>query len=72
MRLIGIEDEVHKLNKTALKIAREVANETGTLMAGDISNTTIYDPDKPETHEEVYKMFKVCAVTQMCIVSLNE
>ena len=70
MRLIGIEDEVQKLNKTALKIAREIADETGTLMAGNISNTTTYNPDNPQTHQETYDMFKVCALDQYIYINI--
>ena len=47
------------MNRTALRLAKEVAEETGTLMAGNICNTTAYDPDDPETHKQVTSMFKV-------------
>jgi betaine-homocysteine S-methyltransferase len=58
MRVIGREDELEKLNRTALKIAKKVANETGTLMAGNICNTGAYDPQDPKTHEIVMGQFK--------------
>ncbi|OWF45856.1 betaine--homocysteine S-methyltransferase 1-like [Mizuhopecten yessoensis] len=58
LRAIGREDDLEKLNRTALKIAREVANETGTLMAGGLCCTTIYEEDHLETHDKVRSMFK--------------
>ena len=52
--LIGIKDKTEETNRTALKIAREVAIETGTLFAGGISNVD-YDisieEDKYPTEE---------------------
>src|ERR671926_307404 len=36
LRLIGREDELEPLNRTALAIAKEGADETGALLAGDI------------------------------------
>ncbi|KAJ8301856.1 hypothetical protein KUTeg_020843, partial [Tegillarca granosa] len=40
LRLIGKEDMLEKMNTEALRIAREVADRTGTLMAGNICNST--------------------------------
>ncbi len=45
MRLIGREDELEPMNRQALRIAKDVAAETGALVAGNICNTNIYDPD---------------------------
>ena len=47
------------MNRTALKLARQVADDTGTLMAGSICNTTVYRPDDPEAAAKVMDMFKV-------------
>ena len=45
MRVIGKEDLLEPLNRSALQIAREVADaRPGDLMAGNISNTNIWDP----------------------------
>src|SRR5215469_5878953 len=44
LRVIGREKDLAPMNATALRIARKVARETGTLFAGDICNTNIYDP----------------------------
>ncbi|XP_071498403.1 betaine--homocysteine S-methyltransferase 1-like [Diadema antillarum] len=58
MRLVGREDDVEKQNRRALQIAREVADETGTLMCGDISNTFVYKPDDEEAISETKMLFK--------------
>lgn len=59
MNVIGREDETEKYNRNSLRIARKVANATGTLMAGDLSNTTIFEPNNAEAIEKVKAMFKV-------------
>lgn len=62
MRVIGKEDLLEPLNRAALQIAREVAdsNPSGEadLVAGNISNTNIWDPDDPEKQREVRDMFE--------------
>ena len=40
-------------------MAREVADKTGALMAGNICNTTIYIPDRPELVERCRALFTV-------------
>ncbi|HEX6445017.1 MAG TPA: homocysteine S-methyltransferase family protein [Streptosporangiales bacterium] len=42
LRLIGKEDILEPLNRNALRIARKVADETGTLLAGNLSNTNLW------------------------------
>ena len=59
LRLIGREDELEALNIQALKVAREVADETGTLMAGNLCNSTTYRKDDPKSIEECRQMNKV-------------
>jgi len=58
MQIIEREDEVEKLNRQALKIARRVADRTGTLMAGNISNTTVFVPNNKEAADRVHGIFK--------------
>lgn len=59
MRVIGKEDLLEPLNRSALQIAREVADaKPGNLMAGNISNTNIWDPIDPERQAEVRSMFE--------------
>lgn len=57
-KLIGREDELEKQNRQALRMAREVADETGTLMCGDISNTYVYIPGNEESIETSKAIFK--------------
>ena len=49
------------LNRSALKIAKKVATSPigaePNLMAGNISNSNIWDDKDPKTHKEVEKMF---------------
>ena len=59
MAIVDREKDIEAMNRTALKIAREVADDTGTLMAGNICNTTLYNPDNPEWKKTVANMFKV-------------
>jgi betaine-homocysteine S-methyltransferase len=59
MRVIGKEDLLEPLNRAALQIAREVADaRPGDLMAGNISNTNIWDPADQERQAEVRAMFE--------------
>jgi betaine-homocysteine S-methyltransferase len=58
MRVIGKEDLLERLNRAALQIAREVADQRpGDLMAGNISNTNIWDPEDSARQDEVRGMF---------------
>ncbi|CAN5400838.1 hypothetical protein BH23ACT6_BH23ACT6_04670 [soil metagenome] len=59
MRVIGKEDLLEPLNRSALQIAREVADaRPGDLMAGNISNTNVWDPSDPHGQAEVRGMFE--------------
>jgi betaine-homocysteine S-methyltransferase len=44
LRVIGKEDILEPLNQQALSIAAGVARETGTLLAGNVCNTNVYEP----------------------------
>ncbi len=57
LRLIGREDDLESMNRTALDIARRVARDTGTLFAGDLCNTTLYDPSDSASLAEVDRIF---------------
>ena len=48
LRMVGREEDLARINRTALRIAKKVARSTGTLLAGDICNTSIYDPGDVE------------------------
>jgi betaine-homocysteine S-methyltransferase len=58
LRMIGREGQLEELNRAALQIAREVAEETGTLLAGNLSNTNAFLPDDAESRREVRAMFE--------------
>ena len=57
LRLIGREKDLEPMNRQALALAKKVARSTGTLVAGNICNTTTYLPDEPSTHKASRRMF---------------
>jgi betaine-homocysteine S-methyltransferase len=57
MRIVGKEHLLEPLNRQALALAKEVATETGTLVAGDICNTNVYAEDE-ESKQTVRGMFE--------------
>lgn len=59
MRVIGKEDLLEPLNRAALQIARGVADaRPGDLMAGNISNSNIWDPADAGQQRQVRAMFE--------------
>lgn len=44
LRVIGKEEILEPLNRQALSIAARVAQDTGTLLAGNVCNTNVYEP----------------------------
>ena len=59
MQVAGRETDLEKLNRKALKLARQVADETGTLMAGNICNTTAWKMNDKEAQYHVRSIFQV-------------
>src|SRR6266511_671264 len=57
LRIIGRERDLEKINRTALRIARKVARSTGTLLAGNICNTSIYDPHDARAQKQARRIF---------------
>lgn len=60
MRIIGKEDLLESLNRRAIQLAKEVAaenTEEEALVAGNISNTNIFDHENPESKEKVREIF---------------
>ena len=61
MRVIGKEELLEPLNRTALKIAKKVSEnpigKESNLMAGNISNSNIWKQDDKESQLEVERMF---------------
>src|SRR5215210_7450741 len=58
LRIIGKEDALERINRQALALAKEVAEETGTLFAGDICNTNVYEPDDADAYQQARAMFE--------------
>src|SRR3984957_17914094 len=58
LRVIGREKDLEAMNQVALKIAKRVARRTGTLFAGDLCNTNIYDPASGKARKEVARIFE--------------
>jgi methionine synthase I (cobalamin-dependent) len=56
LRIIGREEALEQINRQALSIAKEVADETGALLAGDVCNTNLYTG--PEADDVVRAMFE--------------
>src|SRR5579864_5052566 len=57
LRVIGREKDLVPINHAALRIAKSVARRTGTLFAGDLCNTNIYDPADKAALKEVERIF---------------
>src|SRR2546430_2208663 len=57
LRVIGREKDLVPMNRAALRIAKSVARRTGTLLAGDLCNTNIYDPADKRSIKEVERIF---------------
>lgn len=63
MRVIGKEELLEPLNRAALRIAKEVADDVPeghepNLMAGNISNSNIWDPQDTRSQHTVRAMFE--------------
>ena len=58
LRIIGREHQLEQMNRQALAIGKKVAAETGSLFAGDICNTNVYDPADAETQRASRAMFE--------------
>jgi betaine-homocysteine S-methyltransferase len=55
LRMIGREDDLEPLNRNALALAKEIAEEGDALLAGNICNTWAYDPDDADASGEVVR-----------------
>ena len=54
---IGMQGALAEINQAATRLAREVADEYGILVAGNLCNTWVYDPEDPATHAETRRQF---------------
>ena len=57
LRLIGKENELERMNRTAIRLARVVAHEGGALVAGNVCNSNIFVDGDPESARQVRAMF---------------
>lgn len=56
---VGRENDLEKINRRAVQIANEIANEGNAIVAGNICNTWIYDPlNKDSSSKIVRAMYK--------------
>jgi len=55
LRMIGREQDLEPLNRQALRLAKEVAVDGNALVAGNICNTWVYDPEAPDRSGEVVR-----------------
>jgi len=60
LRLIGRSETIEELNRKAIQLAHEVNAEfdNSCYIAGNISNTNVFDPNDPGNEERVRKMFR--------------
>lgn len=58
LRLIGREADLELMNRHALALARQAADEGDALVAGNICNTNIFRPDDAGSAREVRAMFE--------------
>ncbi len=54
---VGAQASLKEINAQAVCIARQVADEYGGQVAGNICNTWVYSPDDPATHAETRRQF---------------
>ncbi|RUS75368.1 hypothetical protein EGW08_016858 [Elysia chlorotica] len=59
LKSVGRESDFADLNLNSLKMAREIADRYGKLMAGNICNSTSFDPGDPDNVARTKNMFKV-------------
>ena len=54
---VGLAGKVDEINRTAVKVAREVASEGDALVAGNLSLTWAYHPEDPSSADHVRELF---------------
>src|SRR5215470_188231 len=57
LKIVGRERDLERINRKALAVAKKVARSTGTLLAGDICNTSIYGLDDAKSHRQARRIF---------------
>jgi betaine-homocysteine S-methyltransferase len=54
---VGLEGKAEEINRSAVRIARQVAAEGDALVAGNLSLTWSYDPEDPGSTKRVRELF---------------
>ena len=54
---VGLAGRADEINRAAIRIARQVADEGDALVAGNLSLTWAYDPEDPESPDHVRQLF---------------
>ena len=54
---VGLAGKTEEINREAVRIARSVADEGDSLVAGNLSLTWMYEPDVPASSDRVRKLF---------------
>jgi betaine-homocysteine S-methyltransferase len=67
LRARGLEASVEELNAAAVRIARQVGQEYGCYVAGNLSNTWVYAPDDPAAATETRRQFDQQIASQMAV-----
>ena len=57
LRDVGRQDDLEAMNRHAVRIAREIAQEGDALVAGNVCNTWAYDPDDSRAQDAVRAMY---------------
>jgi betaine-homocysteine S-methyltransferase len=57
LRHVGRQDDLEAMNRHAVRIAREIAQEGDALVAGNVCNTWAYDPDDVRAQNAVRAMY---------------
>lgn len=58
LKVIGRENDLEKMNRQAVRIANEIAQEGNALVAGNICNTWVYNPDDASSKKKVKQMYQ--------------
>ena len=58
LRIVGREGDLEEINRRALQLAKEVAEEGDALVAGNICNTNVFLPDEAGSKKESRAMFE--------------
>jgi betaine-homocysteine S-methyltransferase len=57
LETVGLKDKVDEINRNAVRVAREVADEGDALVAGDLSLTWAYEPEDRASADHVRALF---------------